>query len=199
VGLISVAEERELALREPSVWQPGESLIILGPDTIDVKLTEQLRSFLGAPAAEAEIEGVRGGDRLFVVAPETDVLACSYIFFDTTREMRRQARIYGKLRNTPIVGMSFTSPAARGRGLYRRILNEMVRYFVQIKYKRVVAELQPGNIASHKASQAACMRVCRELCDWEILNKLFVPARDRVWHFAMADSMRIARGESGRS
>lgn len=158
---------------EPSVWERGEKLVILGPENIDKELSDQLRAFLG-PAAAPEIEGVRGGDRLFVVATETDFLSCSYIFFDTTNETRRQARIYGEQRNTPIIGMSFTSPAARGRGLYRRILNEMFRYLANINCERAVCEVHPGNTPSNKASQAAGMRVCRELCDLAILNRLFI-------------------------
>jgi hypothetical protein len=166
--------EVKLGPREPSTWERGEKLLILGPENIDKALTGPLRSFLGGPAAAAEIEGVRGGDRLFVVASKMDFLACSYIFFDTTNETRRQARIYGERQNTPIIGMSFTSPAARGKGLYRRILNEMFRYLAHMNCDRAVCEVHPGNTPSNKASQAAGMRVCRELRDWAILNKLFV-------------------------
>jgi hypothetical protein len=166
--------ERKLGPLEPSVWEPGEKLVILGPDNIDKELTEELRSFLGGPAATPEIEGVRGGDRLFVVANAKETLACSYIFFDTTQETRRQARLYGEQPNTPIIGMSFTSPAARGRGLYRRILHEMFRYLAAMNCERAVCEVHPANTPSNKASQAAGMRVCRELCDWAIVNKLFL-------------------------
>ena len=160
--------------RAPSVWDRGEKLMILGPDNIEKELTDQLLAALGGPAAKPEVEGVRGGDRLFVVASDTDILSWSYIFFDTTAETRRQARIYGESRNTPIIGMSFTSPAARGKGYYRRILNEMFRYLADMNCKRAVCEVHPGNTPSNKASQAAGMRVCRELRDWAILNRLFI-------------------------
>jgi RimJ/RimL family protein N-acetyltransferase len=166
--------EMKLGPRDPSLWEPGERLMILGPENIGKELSDRLRSFLGGSAAAAEIEGVRGGDRLFVVATETDFLACSYIFFDTTNETRRQARIYGERQDTPVIGMSFTSPAARGKGLYRRILNEMFQYLAHMNCCRVVCEVHPGNTPSNKASRAAGMRVCRELRDWAILNKLFI-------------------------
>ena len=166
--------EMNLGPLPPSVWEHGEKLMILGPDNIDRELTDQIRAVLGGPAAEPEIEGVRGGDRLFVVATETDILSWSYIFFDTTNETRRQARIYGEVRNTPIIGMSFTSPPARGRGLYRRILHEMFRYLASMNCERAVCEVHPGNTPSNKASLAVGMRVCRELRDWAIFNKLFI-------------------------
>jgi RimJ/RimL family protein N-acetyltransferase len=166
--------EVKLTPREPSIWEPGERLIILGPDNVDEEMTPQLRSFLRGTEAAGELNGVRGGDRLFIVATETEYLACSYIFFDTTRETRRHARIYGEQRNTPIIGMSFTSPATRGRGLYRRILNEMFRFLRQMNYDRAICEVHPRNLASNRASEAAGLRVCRELCDWAFLDKVFV-------------------------
>ena len=82
----------------------GERLMILGPENIEKELTGSLHSFLGGPAAAGEIEGVRGGDRLFVVATDTSFLAYSYIFFETTRETRRQSHIYGERQNTPSSG-----------------------------------------------------------------------------------------------
>ena len=150
--------EVKLGHREPSIWERGEKLMILGPENMDRELNGRLRSFLGGPEAAAEIEGVRGRYRLFVVGTETDFLVCSYFFFDTTNETRRQARIYER-RNTPIIGMSFTSPAARGKGLYRRILNEIFRYLAYMNCDRAVCEAHPGK-TSNKASQAAGVRAC---------------------------------------
>jgi RimJ/RimL family protein N-acetyltransferase len=166
--------EIELRSFEPSVWGRGERLMILGPENIDATLTPGLRSFLGGARAQAEISGVRNGDRLFVVATDSDYLACSYIFFDTTRETRRQARIYGERQGTPIIGMSFTAPEARGRGLYRRILNEMFSYLAKMNFDRAVCEVHPGNHPSNKASQAAGMCVCRRLCDLALFNRLYI-------------------------
>ena len=48
------------------------------------------------------------------------------------------------------------------------------RYFAEMNYDRAVCEVHPGNTPSNKASLAAGMRVCRELSDWAIFNKLFV-------------------------
>ena len=166
--------EVKLTPREPSIWEPGQRLIVLGPDNVDEKMTPALRSFLGLKENAGELDGLRRGDRLFIVATETEYLACSYIFFDTTRETRRHARIYGEDRNTPILGMSFTSPHARGRGLYRRILNEMLRLLHEMNYRRAICEVDPRNRSSNRASEAVGMNVCRELRDWALFNKVFV-------------------------
>jgi RimJ/RimL family protein N-acetyltransferase len=164
--------EVEIGAQKPSVWKAGERLLIFGPDNIDRNLTPALRLFLGD--APGEIEGVRGGDRLFVVACGEEFLACSYIFFDTTKETRRHARIYGEPRNTPIIGMSFTASAARGRGIYRRMLNDMFVYLAGMGCRRAVCEVDPRNTPSNRASEAAGMRICRQVCDWEFLKSLFV-------------------------
>jgi RimJ/RimL family protein N-acetyltransferase len=166
--------EMKLGPRPASAWERDEELMILGPDNVDQELTAGLRSLLAEASATQEIEGVRGGDRLFVVASKTNFLACSYIFFDTTKETRRHARIYGEPRNTPIIGMSFTSPAARGRGLYRRILNDMFVFLAEMRCERAICEIHPDNTPSNRASEAAGMRVCRELRDWSVLNRIFV-------------------------
>jgi RimJ/RimL family protein N-acetyltransferase len=158
----------------PSVWKPDERLLMIGSENIASEMTPGLREFLGSTSAAAEIKGVMGGDRLFVVAKGTEYLACSYIFFDTTRETRRQARIMGEPRNTPIIGMSFTAPAARGRGLYRRILNEMFRFLASRGFDRAICEVHPDNTPSNKASQAAGMYLYRRLSDWAILERLFL-------------------------
>lgn len=165
--------EVELGPQHPSRWDAGERLLILGPENIDRELTPELLSFLGKDSA-TELGGVRSGDLLFVVAAGTDFLACSYIFFDTTRETRRHSRLYCEPRNTPIIGMSFTSPSARGRGLYRRILNDMFVYLAHKGCRRAICEVHPTNAPSNRASQAAGMRVCRELCDWSILKRIFI-------------------------
>lgn len=159
-------------VRPPSQWDAGKRVFVLGPDNPEI--TPQLRAFLGGDTVAAEIAGVHQGDRLFIVANETEYLAYSYIFFDTTRETRRQARILGETPGTPIIGLSHTAPGARGRGLYRRLLNEMFRFLQNMGYERAVCEVDPANIASNKASQAAGMRICRELSDWTVLRRLVV-------------------------
>lgn len=158
---------------EPVVWERGERLLVLGPQNLVSHLTPDLRAFLGGPGAAAELDGVAKGDRLFVVQNGAEYLACSYIFFDTTGETRRQIRILGEPRNTPVIGMSYTAPAARGRGLYRRILVEMFRHVAGAGFERAICEVRPDNTPSNKASHAAGMRLHRELSDWALFERLF--------------------------
>lgn len=160
--------------RPPSEWSGGETLTVIGPENIDVEMTPGLRHLLIANQAAEEIEGLRGGDRLFVVSRGAAYLAYSYIFFDTTAETRRQARILGEPAGSPIIGLSYTAPAARGRGLYRKILNEMFRFLADRGYGRAVCEVDPRNTPSNKASAAAGMAVCRELSDLLILKRLLL-------------------------
>src|SRR5262245_16396333 len=136
--------EADLAMERPrSCWDDGERLLNLGPENVDAELTPGLRRFLAAADATSELEGVRAGDRLFVLANDRDYLASSYIFFNTTKETRRQARILGEGWNTPIIGLSYTAPASRGRGIYRRLLNEMFRFLSGLGYARAVCEVDP--------------------------------------------------------
>lgn len=164
--------EVKLGAHRPSTWNPAERLFIIGPENIDQALTPSLRAGLGG--ASGELAGVRRGDRLFVVAAGAEFLACSYVFFDVTKETRRHTRIYGEARNTPVIGMSFTAPAARGRGLYRRILNDMFVYLAGMGCQRAVCEVDPRNTASNRASEAAGMQICRELSEWSLLKRLFL-------------------------
>jgi len=158
----------------PGNWSRGERFFVLGPENFEQSFTPRLRSFLGGDSVRDEIEGVRNGDRLFVVVAKEEFLACSYIFFDTREETRRQVHILGEVPNTPIIGLSYTLPAARGRGLYRDILIEMFRWLKERGYKRVVCEVHPRNTPSNRASATAGMNLCRELRDWTIFSSLVV-------------------------
>ena len=167
--------EIDLTKEQPlSQWESGQSVIVLGPENMKRDMTAELRQFLGGDAATAELDGVAGGDRLFVVASQTEYLAYSYIFFATRKASRRQASILGETGNTPIIGQSFTAREARGRGIYRRVLNDMFKYLRSMDYERAVCEVDPLNRPSIRASRAAGMRMCRELDDWRILSRILV-------------------------
>ena len=64
--------EIDLTKEQPlSQWESGQSVIVLGPENMKRDMTAELRQFLGGDAATAELDGVAGGDRLFVVASQT--------------------------------------------------------------------------------------------------------------------------------
>lgn len=158
----------------PVIWSAGESLQIIGPENLDAELTPELSSFLGGEAAASEIEGVRLGDRVFIASDAAGYLGRTCLFFDTKQETRRQARILGELPTTPILGSSFTTPAARGRGVHKRLVSEVFRYLQDLGCRRVVCEIDYENIASQTAKAGVGMSVCRQISDWKVLDLIAV-------------------------
>jgi RimJ/RimL family protein N-acetyltransferase len=161
--------------RTPSTWRASEEVAIVGATNFSAAMTPALRSFVGADAAEPELDGVRRGDWLFAVREGNGFVGYSYIFFDAhTKQTLRQRRILGEAAGTPIIGLSYTAPAARGRGVYRRVLNDMFCFLQRAGHGRAICEVDPQNHPSSAASEAAGMRVCRKLDDWTILRHIIV-------------------------
>ena len=115
----------------------------------------------------AREEGVRQGDRLFVVANGDEYQHCGYILFRT-----RQTKILGEEGNPPLIASCLTAPEARGRGLYRRALNAELCYLQSQGYGRAVIETDPENIPSRKGIEAAGFKLCREASVWIFFNLL---------------------------
>lgn len=160
--------------RPPSSWSPKEHLSILGPEDLEKALTPRLREFLGGVAAEHDLKGVRQGDRLLLVTIEGEYAYSAYIYFDTTVETRRQKKIYGEMKETPIIGSCLTAPAFRRRGIHRRVLNDAFRYLRQIGCRRVVLEVLADNEPSNQANERVGMNIRRELTDWTVFRRLVV-------------------------
>ena len=104
--------------RPATEWLSGEQLRLIGPETVDSEVTTEMQDFLGGDEAVENLEGVRNGNRLFVVANGCQFYHCGYILYRT-----RQTKILGEEGNPPLIASCQTAPAARGRGLYRRALN----------------------------------------------------------------------------
>jgi len=103
----------EVALDSPrshSIWAPDERMTIIGPEMIDSVINPRLMRFLGGERAADDLEGVRGGDQLLLVENETGYVYSGYIYFDTTRQTRRQKKIYGEGNGTPVVGTCVSRP-----------------------------------------------------------------------------------------
>src|SRR5438046_1603522 len=49
-------------------WEADEQLLQIGPENLDANMTPRLKAFLGGESAYENLQGVREGDRLFVVA-----------------------------------------------------------------------------------------------------------------------------------
>ena len=112
-----------------------------------------------------------------------------YIYFDTTAETRRQKKIFGEPPGIPVIGTCFTAEIYRGKGVYRRVLNDVFRYLAELGYERATADVNTHNTASNKASAAAGMSVCRELSDWIVMKRLLVQrvkdTRGASWRIAI--------------
>ena len=168
--------------RLPSNWNPDETLQSFGPEEIDTVLTPALRSFLGADGLE-NLEGVRNGNRLFLVSAGSTLLHCGYILFRT-----RQTKLIGEMGEPPVIACCFTSPAARGRGLYRKALNAELCFLRESGYKRAVIETDPDNLPSRKGIEAAGFRLIRSVRAWILLNWLVLqhsvePPHGSGWRF----------------
>lgn len=165
---ISLCEPRAV-----SAWSGTETPVLIGPDNYTTAMTPALERFTGPD--EAALVGVRRGDRLAAVRDDSGWLAYTYIFFAAnTPETKRQVRILGIHERTPVVGLSFTAPAARGRGLYRRLLNETFAELHRLGHRECVCEIDPANVASQSASRAAGMELHLHLADALILRHLLL-------------------------
>ena len=153
-------------------WLEGERLTVINRANVDSAIGADLREFLGGDAAADNLQGIRGGDELFVVAQGSQYHHCGYILFRT-----KQTRIIGEPQNPPLIACCLTVPAARGRGLYRRALIAELRHLWDRGYRRIVIETSPGNLPSRKGIEAAGFRFCREVSAWIVLNCLVYQKR----------------------
>lgn len=159
--------------RAASAWNGSETLVLIGPDNYATAMTPELARFTG-PDDDA-LAGVRRGDRLAAVRDDSGWLAYTYVFFAAnTPETRRQVRILGIDERTPVVGLSFTAPAARGRGLYRRLLNDTFAELHRLGHRECVCEIDPSNQASQSASRATGMQPRLYLADAIVLRHLLL-------------------------
>ena len=97
------------------MWPEEERLKVIDRSNVDAAIGTELRAFLGGDGAQDNLEGVRSGNELFVVANGAAYHHCGYILFQA-----RQMPIIGESKETPLIACCFTAAAARGRGLYRQ-------------------------------------------------------------------------------
>ena len=151
--------------RQPTCWTNGEQILELGPDNLDKNLTPELRSFLGGEEAYESLEGVRSGDRLFVVKNGKEYVHRGYILFHT-----RQTKILGDPDGAPLIANCATARDARGKGLYRRALNTELVYLHKHVYQRAIIETHPENVASRRGIEAAGFALAWETQVWIVFN-----------------------------
>ena len=170
--------------RSASQWREGETITFIGPDNFNEAVTAELAAFAGND--EDALAGVRRGDCLCVAGGPSGYLGYSYAFFAAnTSDTRRQASILDVASPAPIAGLSFTAPGARGRAIYRRILNDLFIHLGAQGCQECICEIEPGNKASQAASRAAGMVLRRELTDWIVLRRLVIqhvrPVDDKAY------------------
>jgi RimJ/RimL family protein N-acetyltransferase len=150
----------------PVEWEADEKVLHYGPPGIDeASLTPELKSFLGGASAKENLEGVRNGDHLFIVEGAKGYLHRGYILLKT-----RQSRIIGDAEKLPVIAYCYTSPEARGRGLYQRALRAELSFLREQGHRRALIETEPSNIASRKGIESAGFALAWEARVWILLN-----------------------------
>ena len=155
--------------RAPSTWADSQKFLVISKDNISSELSPALLEALGGDSATEYVDGVRSGDLLFVVIEGQQYVHFGFVLFDS-----KTTQIVGEGRRVPIIANCFTSPEARGRSLYRKALNEEVRYLRARNYRRVLIETHPQNYFSRRGIEAAGFRFLRELDVVVFLNSVVV-------------------------
>jgi hypothetical protein len=165
------------ALREPSVWGPGENLLVFGPENIESLCPELLATM--EPAKHwKELQDVRRGNRLFVVKCGGQCIYRSYIRMIDTPGPDRKAVFFGGLEAIPEIRQAVMTTHFRGKDLYKqvrkglhtRVVNEQLRHLQSIGHRRAVLYIMAGNRLSIKGNTAAGFQMVRTLDDWIVLN-----------------------------
>ena len=146
-----------------------EQILQIGPENLDTILTPELRAFLGGGEAFDNLEGVRNGDRLFVIMAADEYLHRGYIMFSC-----RANKMLGDSEKRPIIGYCKTAPGARGRGLYRRALAAEKAYLWNHGYTSVLIETDPENYASRRGIEGSGFSFAWTVHVWIFFNCLVV-------------------------
>ena len=153
-----------------SRWGTDENIFNFGPDDLrHIYEDNGLVEFLGGELAEEYLEGVARGDRLFVVRNKQGYAYYGFIIFDT-----RQTKIIGEWQKAPFIANCFTAESERGKGVYRRALNDKLVYLQRLGYKRAIVEVHPDNYASRKGIEAAPFHLCREMATCLLFYKIAI-------------------------
>ncbi len=154
--------------RSPSDWEAGEHLLVVGADNLK-DLTPRVSAFLESSDQQEDLRGVQNGNRLFLVTDGTEGLHRGYLRLVDAGASDRKAVFFG-LEAVPEIRSCETAPRARGKGLYRRVLNEQLRYLQGLGYDRAALYVMGENTASIKGATAAGFKLHRTLNDWILFH-----------------------------
>lgn len=169
----------DLDEREPSTWAASETLHIFGPENID-QLHPELKKSLQIERHQEDFDGIRQGNRLFVIAFENQCLYRSYACV-VDRPGLQQSVFFGEFQHLPEIrgaeiAKSMDPKIARGigKGLHTRVLNEQLRCLKSLGYTRAVLYIMAENFLSIRGAEASGFRLRRSLTDWIVLRSMIV-------------------------
>ena len=163
--------------RAPSVWEADERLLIVNATNLN-SLPARVWEFLQTEDQQPDLLGIREGNTLFLVMDGVECLHRGYVRVRDAAGSDRKTVFFGDLETLPEIRSCETVPKARGKGLYRRVLNEQLRFLASLGYQRAVLYTMGENTASMKGATAAGFKLHRRLHDW-ILFQLLVFQRVR--------------------
>jgi hypothetical protein len=179
-----VFEASTVGVRQASPWAANERLLLIGPDNLDT-LDPALLANLRVEKHQRDFDGIRHGNRLFLVVDGNECIHRSYVRLSEGLLNDRKSLFFGELEMLPEIRSCETAERSQSRGLYRRVLNEALRYVQSLGYSRAVLYVMAENTASIKGVRAAGFTVCRELQDWILFNLLVIQnvseAGDTAW------------------
>jgi hypothetical protein len=155
------------------VWDPGYRCLIVGRDQIDA-LAPNLLAALQTGDQRPDFEAIRHGNRVFILADHDGCVHRGYVRLTEPGSHDRKAVFFEGLGTLPEIRSCETSARARGRGIYRRMINEQLRFLQSLGYRRAVMYIMAENAPSIKAATAAGYQLYRTLNDWVIFNLVVV-------------------------
>jgi RimJ/RimL family protein N-acetyltransferase len=157
--------------RTSSEWNVSEHLLIIGANN-QKDLSPRVTAFLSTVDQQDDLRGVKDGNILFLVTNGIECLHRGYIRLIDPGASDAKSVFFGGFENAPEIRSCETAPQARGKGLYRRVLNEQLRYLQALGHDRAVLYVMAENVASIKGATAAGFKLTRTLHDWIVFNLL---------------------------
>lgn len=169
--------------REPSQWALNETVLVIDADNLD-RVNREVLASLHVEKHQRDFAGIRRGNRLFVVQDGEACLYRGYIRMIEPQSDDRKSLFFDEMERLPEIRSCETAEHARGRGLYRRVLNDQLRYLKSLGFERASLYTMAENAASIKGVTAAGFNVYRKLSDWIVFNLLVIQRVEQ------ADSVR---------
>jgi len=155
--------DREALIQE---WPPDLELQVYDRSNC-LSVPNELKELLAADSSLDLLNNVSKGDLVFVVSSKEHVLHYGFVYLSS-----RQVFIIGEKSPVPLIGNCFTSPLARGRGLYRKALIAECEYLRKRGYSRVVIETSTSNVASQRGIEGAGFRLMREMKGYILFRRI---------------------------